>query len=162
MRVHSFLVGGLGPGFEWLSRFGRAGGDIFFVRSGFLIGSQVLCRLQRGEGVALRDVYWRRAWRILPAFTVVLAVYLALPVLREAPGLEAWWEFAMFTLNLFIDYGQNQAFSRAGSLCVEEHFYLLLPLVARWFTGRPSATHFIALCGSLVGVGIALRTGVWL
>src|SRR5213076_1665647 len=31
MLFHSFIVGGLGPNFEWLSRFGWAGVDIFFV-----------------------------------------------------------------------------------------------------------------------------------
>jgi peptidoglycan/LPS O-acetylase OafA/YrhL len=29
MLFHSFIVGGLGPDFEWLSRFGWAGVDIF-------------------------------------------------------------------------------------------------------------------------------------
>jgi len=162
MLFHSFLVGGLGPDFAWLSRFGWAGVDIFFVLSGYLIGSQLLRRLQRGEELLLRDFYRRRAWRILPAFFVVLAVYVAFPSLREAPGLEAPWQFATFTLNLFIDYTHNQAFSHAWSLCVEEHFYLLFPLVAWWFTRRPSAARFISLCASLVLLGIALRTGVWL
>ncbi|PTT77482.1 hypothetical protein DBR42_25095 [Pelomonas sp. HMWF004] len=138
MLFHSFVAGGLGPDFAWLSRYGWAGVDIFFVLSGFLIGSQLLQTLQRGQRLSLPDFYARRAWRILPAFTVVLAVYLAFPVLREEPGLEAWWQFATFTLNLFIDYGSNQAFSHAWSLCVEEHFYLLFPWVAWWLTRRPT------------------------
>jgi len=162
MLFHSFLVGGLGPDFAWLSRFGWAGVDIFFVLSGFLIGSQLLRTLKRGEPLSLRDFYWRRAWRILPAFAVVLAVYVAFPVLREAPGLEAWWQFATFTLNLLVDYTHNQAFSHAWSLCVEEHFYLLFPAVAWWLTRRPSAARFAGLCVGLVLLGIALRTGVWL
>ena len=162
MLFHSFLVGGLGAGFEWLQRFGWAGVDIFFVLSGFLIGSQLLRRLRRGEPLSLRDFYWRRAWRILPAFAVVLAAYLAFPVLREAPGLAPWWQFASFTLNLLIDYGHNPAFSHAWSLCVEEHFYLLFPLLAWWATRKPSATRFVGLCAALLLLGIALRTGVWL
>ncbi|MBV8035127.1 acyltransferase [Roseateles sp.] len=162
MLFHAFLVGGLGPGFEWLSRFGWAGVDIFFVLSGFLIGSQLLSSLRRGEALRLGDFYWRRAWRILPAFAVVLAVYVAFPVLRETPSLEAWWQFASFTLNLLIDYGRNQAFSHAWSLCVEEHFYLFFPLLAWWFARRPSAARLAALCVVLVLGGIALRAGVWL
>ncbi len=162
MLFHSFLVGGLGPDFAWLSRFGWMGVDIFFVLSGFLIGSQLLRSLRRGEPLRLRDFYWRRAWRILPAFAVVLALYVAFPVLREAPGLEAWWQFATFSLNLLIDYSRNQAFSHAWSLCVEEHFYLLFPAVAWAMTRRPSAARFAALCVALVALGIALRTGVWL
>lgn len=162
MFFHTFVIGGLGPDWLWLTRFGWAGVDIFFVLSGFLIGSQLLRTLQRGEPLSLRDFYWRRAWRILPAFWVVLAVYLAFPGLREAPGLEAWWQFATFTLNLFIDYGQNQAFSHAWSLCVEEHFYLVVPLLALWLTRSPSAARFTGLCLLIVLGGIALRTGTWL
>src|SRR5687767_8671146 len=92
MLFHSFIVGGLGPDFEWLSRFGWAGVDIFFVLSGFLIGTQVLRQLQQGGGFSLAGFYARRAWRILPAFAVVLALYAFFPALREAPGLQPWWQ----------------------------------------------------------------------
>ncbi|HEY8879124.1 MAG TPA: acyltransferase [Roseateles sp.] len=162
MFFHTFLIGGLGPDWTLLTRFGWMGVDIFFVLSGFLIGSQLLRRLQRGEALRLGDFYLRRAWRIIPAFAVVLAVYVAFPVLREEPNLEAWWQFASFTLNLLIDYSHNQAFSHAWSLCVEEHFYLVFPLLAGWFARRPSAPRFMGLCALLVLGGIALRAGVWL
>src|SRR5256885_7035104 len=130
MLFHSFLVGGLGPNFEWLSRFGWAGVDIFFVLSGFLIGTQVLRPLERGEKLSIPAFYARRAWRILPAFGAVLALYACFPSLREEPGLQPWWQFATFTMNLLIDYSHNRAFSHAWSLCVEEHFYLVFPLLA--------------------------------
>jgi peptidoglycan/LPS O-acetylase OafA/YrhL len=162
MLFHSFLVGGLGPDFEWLSRFGWAGVDIFFVLSGFLIGTQVLRPLQQGDPLSLRAFYRRRAWRIVPAFAVVLALYACFPALREAPGLQAWWQFAAFIVNLTIDYGRNQAFSHAWSLCVEEHFYLAFPLIAAALTRRPSARLFMAVCAAVCLFGIALRTGVWL
>ena len=162
MLFHSFLVGGLGPDFEWLSRFGWAGVDIFFVLSGFLIGSQVLQPLQRGQPLRFRKFYERRAWRILPAFAVVLAVYVLCPSLREVPGLQPWWQFATFSLNLLIDYSHNQAFSHAWSLCVEEHFYLIFPLLAWWLTRRPSAMTFVGTCAGTLALGIALRTVVWL
>ena len=162
MLFHSYIVGGLGPDFGWLSRFGWMGVDIFFVLSGLLIGTQVLRPLQRGERLSFGGFYARRAWRILPAFAVVLALYACFPALREAPGLQPWWQFATFTLNLLIDYGHNQAFSHAWSLCVEEHFYLLFPLLAWWLTRRPSLRRFATVCSAIVLLGIALRTAVWL
>jgi peptidoglycan/LPS O-acetylase OafA/YrhL len=162
MLFHSFLVGGLGPGFEWLSRFGWAGVDMFFVLSGFLIGTQVLGPLQLGEDLSIRRFYLRRAWRILPAFAVVLALYSCFPSLREAPGLQPWWQFATFTMNLLIDYSRNQAFSHAWSLCVEEHFYLVFPLLAAWLARRPSKAKFLAVCAGIVLFGILLRGAVWL
>ena len=162
MLFHSYIVGGLGPDFAWLSRYGWAGVDIFFVLSGLLIGTQVLRPLQRGEPLSFGGFYARRAWRILPAFVVVLALYVFFPTLREAPGLQPWWQFATFTLNLLIDYGRNQAFSHAWSLCVEEHFYLVFPLLAWWLMRRPSTVKFVSVCAGVVVLGIALRSAVWL
>jgi peptidoglycan/LPS O-acetylase OafA/YrhL len=162
MLFHSFLVGGLGPGFNWLSRFGWAGVDIFFVLSGFLIGAQVLRQVQQGAGLSLRAFYVRRAWRILPAFAVVLAIYAGLPGWREAPGLQPWWQFASFTMNLLIDYERNQAFSHAWSLCVEEHFYLVFPLLVWALSSRISAAWFLSFCAAVLLLGMALRGGTWL
>lgn len=162
MLFHSFLVGGLGPDFSWLSRYGWAGVDIFFVLSGFLIGTQVFAPLQRSEPLRFGPFYARRAWRILPAFAAVLTIYTWFPGLREAPGLQPWWQFATFTVNLFIDYDRNQAFSHAWSLCVEEHFYLVFPLLAYALTRRSSVLKCAALWASLAALGIVLRGTVWL
>lgn len=162
MLFHSFLVGGLGKDWSWLSRYGWMGVDLFFVLSGFLIGSQVLKPLARGDRFSFRDFYTRRAFRILPAFFAVLALYLLWPGFREAPGMEPWWKFAGFFMNLSIDYTHRAAFSHAWSLCVEEHFYLLFPLLALALLRRPSAHVFVAVCVFIVALGIALRTGAWL
>jgi len=162
MLFHSFLVGGLGDDFEWLSRFGWMGVDIFFVLSGFLIGSQVLRPLAAGSPLSLGEFYRRRAWRILPAFAVVLALYALAPGLRESPDMEPWWKFAGFFMNLSIDYNLNRAFSHAWSLCVEEHFYLFFPLLALLFARRIGVRGFVLLVAGIVLAGIALRTGVWL
>ena len=172
MLFHSFLLGGLGPDWSWLSRYGWMGVDLFFVLSGFFIGGQVLAPLAKGGGgsgaggvgggrLNLADFYWRRAWRILPAYTAVLLVYLWWPGFREAPGMEPWWQFATFTLNLSIDYGQRAAFSHAWSLCVEEHFYWLFPPLAMLLLRRPAVWKFTTLLAALVLMGIALRTLAW-
>lgn len=162
MLFHSFVVGGLGPDWAWLSRYGWMGVDLFFVLSGFLIGTQVLTPLASGQRLDFKDFYLRRAFRILPAFLVVLLIYMMWPDVREAPGLAPWWMFVTFSLNLFVDYGRDAAFSHAWSLCVEEHFYLVFPLLATLLLRRPSAARFAALCVLVVVAGIALRAGLWL
>lgn len=65
-------------------------------------------------------------------------------------------------LDLFVDYGEQAAFSHAWSLCVEEHFYLVFPLLATLLLRRPSAARVVAVCVAVVVAGIALRTSVWL
>lgn len=162
MLFHSFLVGGLGEDWAWLSRYGWLGVDLFFVLSGYLIGSQVLAPLARGDRLDFGDFYLRRAFRILPAFWVVLAIYLLWPGFREAPGMEPWWKFVTFTMNLSIDYANNAAYSHAWSLCVEEHFYLVFPLLAWWLTRKPTTWKFVTACAVIVLGGIALRSALWL
>jgi peptidoglycan/LPS O-acetylase OafA/YrhL len=162
MLFHSFLVGGLGEDWAWLQRYGWMGVDLFFVLSGFLIGAQVLAPLARGERFSFGDFWLRRAFRILPAFWAVLAVYLLWPEFREARGMEPWWAFAGFFVNLTIDYGRNAAFSHAWSLCVEEHFYLLFPLLALGFARLRSGAALAMFCVALVLGGIALRSAIWL
>lgn len=61
MLFHSFLVGGLGPDWAEVQRYGWMGVDIFFVLSGFLIGRQVLEPLAHGEPLRFADFYARAA-----------------------------------------------------------------------------------------------------
>ncbi|MDL5030779.1 acyltransferase [Pelomonas sp. APW6] len=115
------------PDLGWLSNVGWSGVDLFFVLSGYLIGEQLMAGLARGETLSLRSFYARRAARTWPLFWLVLAAYFLLPGVlggREPPPL---WRFLTFTQNIELTPGT--AFSHAWSLCVEEQFYLLLPLV---------------------------------
>ncbi len=112
-----------------LKQYAWAGVDIFFVLSGYLIGRQLLEPLAQGRPISLSNFYLKRALRILPAFLVVLSLYVFLPALREAPEMKPAWRFLTFTMNFGLDYRVTGAFTQAWSLCVEEHFYLLLPVL---------------------------------
>lgn len=159
MPFHSYLAGYMGGGvLRWS---GWMGVDLFFALSGFLIGSQVFNALAARERLDFVDFYLRRGFRTLPAYFVVLGIYLAWPSMREAPGMMPAWTFLTYTLNLFYD-PQRTAFSHAWSLCVEEQFYLLFPLLAlllaragRWRLG-------VAVVAMLVLGGAALRGMLWL
>ncbi len=52
---------------------GYVGVDVFFVVSGFLITGVLINEARRERGVSLVEFYARRARRILPAATIVLA-----------------------------------------------------------------------------------------
>src|SRR5205814_2920612 len=108
-------------------RFGWIGVDLFFVLSGYLIGGQLVAPLAHGQNIKLGRFFARRALRILPAYLVVLAIYLFLPSWREYPEMFPPWKFLLSVQNLGLRGGT--AFSHAWSLAVEDQFYLTLPFV---------------------------------
>jgi peptidoglycan/LPS O-acetylase OafA/YrhL len=114
------------PTFGWLSDLGWSGVDLFFVLSGYLIGQQLLAPLSRGEPASLSRFYARRLLRTLPNYWVVLALYFVVPGWMGGVPRTPAWQFLSFTQNFGLLGGS--AFSHAWSLCVEEQFYLLLPL----------------------------------
>ncbi|MBB3219795.1 acyltransferase family protein [Pseudoduganella umbonata] len=144
---------------------GWMGVDLFFVLSGYLIGWQVLREYARGAAPRWRRFMLSRAFRILPAYYTVLALYLLMPVLlpqwREGGDLQAPWKFLTFTLNLHPEWERGTAYSHAWSLCVEEHFYLLFPVVAWSIAARSRGWLVAALAAGIVAVGMALRAWLW-
>ena len=142
---------------NFVSHTGWMGVDLFFVLSGYLIGSQLLRPYTKGSVPSVGGFYLRRAFRVLPAYLAVLSLYFVLPVFREAPGISPLWQFLTFTENFRIDYFNDQAFSHVWSLCVEEHFYLVLPLLVLVLMRRPRfGTAVAVICGVLT-LGLAVR-----
>jgi peptidoglycan/LPS O-acetylase OafA/YrhL len=158
---------------EWLILFkpyGWLGVDVFFVLSGYLIGGQLLRPVSRGETPDLKRFWASRAFRILPAYLVILALYKLLPGFTDGEGIQPLWRFLTFTMNLGLDYTRTGNFSSAWSLCVEEWFYLSLPLLVLalrlpiFRTGvlrkaRPWPTIVLAI--AIVLGGAALRYALW-
>lgn len=134
-------------------RWGWIGVDLFFVLSGYLIGGQLLAPLSRSQPIDLKSFFARRALRIMPAYFVVLAIYIFLPSWREYPEMYPWWKFFFSVQNIGLHGGT--AFSHAWSLAVEDQFYLTLPLVLL-FVNRWPRTAIILPCAILVG-GFILR-----
>lgn len=109
-------------------RFGWTGVDLFFVLSGFLISSQLFEQIKQGRQIAYRDFFVKRFFRIIPAFVVVTAIYFCFPGFHEKPALAPLWRFLTFTANFGLNKEDFGTFSHSWSLCVEEQFYLFLPL----------------------------------
>jgi peptidoglycan/LPS O-acetylase OafA/YrhL len=146
---------------------GWAGVDIFFVLSGFLI-TGVLYDTRRDSKFFSR-FYARRALRIFPVYYLVAAVLLALtPVFHYAWQLKQLL-FLVFLGNIPGDLSpalyQVGATSPAAniylghlwSLCVEEQFYLLWPLLVWVIRGR------MQLLWTAAGLSLlALTLRIWL
>lgn len=138
-------------------RIGWMGVDLFFVLSGYLIASQLLRPYTAGRRPSLWQFYRNRLYRVLPAFFAVLAFYLFIPRWRETDALAPAWQYATFTFNLLADHPAWKGFSHVWSLCVEEHFYLFLPLIVLVAMRRPSLRRGISLVAAFVLFGIAIR-----
>ncbi len=143
---------------EAIPSFGWTGVDLFFVLSGFLIGRQLLAPVAASERPSLSAFCLRRFLRVLPAYWVVLAIYAFVPTAREQEAMAPLVGFLTFTQNFGLEGG---AFSHAWSLCIEEHFYLALPLLVLALRGRVSWRGVLALGLGIVVLGIVVRMGLW-
>ncbi len=126
---HYFILSGGQP--AWLpdtAQFGWTGVDLFFVLSGFLISSQLFAQIKKGQPISFKDFFTRRFFRIVPAYLATVALYFCFPFFREKESLPPLWKFLTFTQNIGLNLKDNGTFSHCWSLCVEEHFYLFLPL----------------------------------
>jgi peptidoglycan/LPS O-acetylase OafA/YrhL len=150
---------------EWVpvvSRFGWTGVDLFFVLSGFLISSHLFAQIAKAGSISYKEFFLKRFFRIIPAYLVIVAIYFCVPAFHERESLPPLWRFLTFTQNIGLDIQHSGTFSHAWSLCVEEHFYLLLPIVLflllamGWFR---RAWWFLPL---LFILGIALRHYSWM
>lgn len=162
--VFFFHYGYIFPHPAWVhdvSRFGWTGVDLFFVLSGFLIASQLFRNIARGEQVPFRDFFVKRFFRIIPPYGLVVAIYFLFPLIREREGIAPFWKFATFTQNLGLDLRYQAAFSHAWSLCIEEQFYLLLPVtLALLIYLKLIRNGWIALL-ALFLAGFAIRLFAW-
>jgi len=128
---------------------GWVGVDLFFVLSGYLIGRQVFAtREDLPLGSRLRTFWVKRWTRTLPLYFVVLGAYALKPWLVGVPFVGGGWPFALFLQN----YTLMKDFVQSWSLCVEEHFYLVLPLVAFGLKGQrwPAWAWLVPLVLSMV------------
>jgi len=138
--------------------FGWSGVDLFFVLSGYLIAGQLFAAQASGKPISLAGFYSRRWLRTLPNYYVVLAVYGFVAALIGGATPTPVWKYLSFTQNV----GIPGAFTPSWSLCVEEQFYLLFPIIAILLarTNKPALT--VSVFGGVLALEVALRAGIWL
>lgn len=148
---------------EWLeifSCFGWSGVDLFFVLSGYLITDKLFREVSARGTIDFKGFYVNRFLRIIPAYAAVVALYFSFPSLQEGNGLQPLWKFLTFTQNISIDLFKN-TFSHAWSLCVEEHFYLLLPILLHFIFSRKITHQAIYWFIAVALMGILIRYAIW-
>ena len=106
------------------------GVPIFFVLSGFLI-SRILINAKNDSGF-FSNFYIKRSFRIFPLYYLICIIsLLIIPHLFAEPiKFSEYWPNLIYLQNFYISfyipyYGPNHFWS----LAVEEHFYLIWPLI---------------------------------
>jgi peptidoglycan/LPS O-acetylase OafA/YrhL len=126
-----------------LLKTGWTGVDLFFVLSGFLI-TRILLK-SRNDKDYWSSFYQKRAFRILPPLIPMLIIGIAL-----SPHTNLWAAlgYILFLGNV-VDVTRHYAFMlfSTWSLGVEEHFYLLWPVVVLYLSRKRLA---ILACGVLL------------
>ena len=147
-----------------LDSLGFWGVELFFALSGYLIG-QILWRNYSQASHWTRhhiaNFWYRRWWRTLPNYYLFLLVLLFQQWQNgKVPSLAELSSFLWFGQDLLErNYG---FYSQSWSLCIEEWFYLLFPLVLFGFTKlglKPKSAFLLVLLTFFVGSAL-VRTSV--
>jgi len=141
--------------------WGSYGVSLFFVISGFLITRILIAYENHPRRKMLVNFYARRALRIFPAY------YLVLGVAAATVGIAYLWAYVLYVMNwgiFFYTWIQPELADipwdpvrmygiHFWSLCVEEQFYLVFPLLFSFLRpGRARLHWLLVLWGASIGV----------
>ena len=137
---------------QFTTRGGWVGVDLFFVLSGYLVGGLLFQEQVRFGSVDWKRFLIRRGLKIYPAFYVLLAVILVPELQSGAPRIRKIFGELFFLQNYLGGLRDH-----TWSLAVEEHFYLLLTALVVWLARRnpPQPDPFTAIPRIVAGVAVA-------
>jgi peptidoglycan/LPS O-acetylase OafA/YrhL len=112
------------PLLVWITK-GDLGVDLFFVISGFLIGSILFKEYKRTKTLNFKSFYLRRFLRLFPVylFSMIIALYFL-----DGNGAERWttaWSNLVYVNN----YVFKSYMGWTWSLAIEEQFYIVIPFL---------------------------------
>lgn len=118
--------------------FGQIGVSIFFVLSGFLI-TRILMETKNTPRY-FSDFYIRRALRIFPLYYLFLVIsYYVIPVLLKAPLVpfnnQVYYWVYLQNFAMTFNWKANGP-GHFWSLAVEEHFYLMWPVLVYFLSKK--------------------------
>ncbi|MBV8405830.1 MAG: acyltransferase [Gammaproteobacteria bacterium] len=154
IRAGSFLLvfGSHALSSRWLP--GQLGVTVFFFLSGFLITTLMRAEFDKTGAVSLGHFWLRRALRILPPLYLVILGSALLALAVYPPGTVSASAKAaqlLFYANYYDGFPDVPGTAVVWSLAVEEHFYLLFPLLylamqRRQLSPRQQAWTLWAMC----------------
>ncbi len=156
--------------FYWPARIwanlGWTGVDLFFVLSGFLIGGLLFEEIREKSQLKLTNFLIRRGFKIWPPYITYLIILMIFFTYKNQYSIP-WDEFRDLIPNFL--HMQNYFGTprlHTWSLAVEEHFYLLLPLLLMFLCRKNhrffTLNHLPWLIAGLIFIVIILRMQVYI
>ena len=138
------------------------GVDIFFIISGFLIGTSFISYSEKFSHVDSSKTlrfYGRTMLRILPNYYVILLIYYILVNIGIVNGNVhefPVWRFVTFTQNVFTPF--YNFYWESWSLSVQFWFYIIFPLLLLVFSKHIKVKKIVPLiCISFIIMSLAFR-----
>ncbi len=151
---------------KWLER-GETSVDLFFVVSGFLIGSMLFQEYANHRRLNLKRFFVRRFWRLMPVYWFALGLSVFGLMIEPGPdhvfgtpvknNIEYVWANLLY-VNNFLD-PRDQFFGHAWSLAVEEQFYFIFPFMLLGFFKFKLHHHPWKTTWAIVGLYCLVRGG---
>lgn len=122
---------------------GKLGVVLFFVLSGYLITTLLLRERKIEHSVNIKNFYWKRSFRILPLYYIILTIstfiYFYVPALW-IPSPDHFSEInylflsAPYLLIILPNYASYPLpyFSQSWSIGIEEQFYVIQPFIIKY------------------------------
>lgn len=151
---------------------GGLGVTIFFFLSGYLITTLLRREFEKTGRISLRNFYLRRVLRIFPPMYITLGAVVVLTLIGLVKGPILWRAVGaqvVHMTNYYVVLGGEEGIPLGTkaywSLAVEEHFYLVFPLVClltlpRW-RFRGVAWGLLAACATVLAWRCYLVYGVY-
>jgi peptidoglycan/LPS O-acetylase OafA/YrhL len=122
-----------------IPHFGFLGVELFFVLSGFLIGT-IIIKIYNFEKFSFYTVrqFWIRRWfRTLPNYYLILTVNFLIGIYLWKSNINWDWTYLIFVQNFI--HRHPVFFVEAWSLSIEEWFYIIFPvsiIIINFLVGR--------------------------
>jgi peptidoglycan/LPS O-acetylase OafA/YrhL len=110
----------------------QMGVNLFFIISGFLITSIIISEEKITGKINLKNFFFKRIIRIFPVYFALLFVYLIFHLLGIIFIPKESWITAI-TYTKYFNWKVDWYTAHGWSLSIEEHFYLVWPLIFYFF-----------------------------
>jgi peptidoglycan/LPS O-acetylase OafA/YrhL len=153
--------------FHQFLSFGKLGVDLFFVISGFLVGGILIRDFDKNQGINIPKFLLQRGFKIWPSyyFFLFFGALVAIFFYRNSHPeqiipINDMFRYVFFYEN-YVAFPEHWSFDHVWSLCVEEHFYIMLPvilfLIQKFVSARYRKKALYIMVFSAIILGVAFK-----